>query len=132
MSPPPPSPPPLASIDDPLSPTLPQVSIDAAELPEEERRDCLHLRLAAVVLFAIAIDPNIVRASTSSTVTQEQFKKAVGIIPREGPIQPTKEDQVYGTSKEEALTKYVEKLIDILEAAGTKEAKGHIVEINAA
>ncbi|KAH9955380.1 hypothetical protein BGW80DRAFT_1395142 [Lactifluus volemus] len=75
-------------------------------MTDRERRDCLHLRLAAVsrvVLFAIAIDPNIVRASISSTVTQEQFKKAVVIIitlPREGPIQPTKEDQVYPTKRD--------------------------------
>ncbi|KAH9995656.1 acyl CoA binding protein-domain-containing protein [Russula compacta] len=37
-----------------------------------------------------------------------------------------------GLSKEEAWAKYVEKLLVILEAAGTDEAKGHIEEIKAA
>ncbi|KAI9460748.1 acyl CoA binding protein-domain-containing protein [Russula earlei] len=37
-----------------------------------------------------------------------------------------------GVSQEEAWSKYVEKLLAILEVAGTDEAKGHIDEINAA
>ncbi|KAH9963085.1 Acbp [Lactifluus volemus] len=106
-----------------------------------------------------------------STVTKEKFEKAVEIIrklPKEGPIQPTQEDQLFfysyfkqategdvniprpgmfdftgkakwdawndrkGVSKEEAWVKYVEKLLEILEAEGTEEAKGYKAQINAA
>ncbi|KAI9428310.1 Acbp from Moniliophthora Perniciosa [Lactarius indigo] len=100
-----------------------------------------------------------------------KFEKSVEIIknlPKNGPIQPTQEDQLYfysyykqatvgdvnvprpgmldftgkakwdawnerkGVSKEEAYEKYVEKLIAILQAAGTDEAKGYIAQIEAA
>ncbi|KAH9955804.1 hypothetical protein BGW80DRAFT_1466776 [Lactifluus volemus] len=96
-------------------------------MTDRERRDRLHLRLAAVsrvVLFAIAIDPNIPPNATSTSrdlVCSTDKAKWYAW-----------DDHQQGTSKEEALTKYVEKLIDILEAVGTKEAKDHIVEINAA
>ncbi|KAI0067254.1 acyl-CoA-binding protein [Artomyces pyxidatus] len=39
---------------------------------------------------------------------------------------------VEGTSKEEAYSKYVQKLIEVLTAADTAEAKGYIAEIEAA
>ncbi|KAH9998946.1 Acbp [Russula vinacea] len=102
---------------------------------------------------------------------EAKFNKAVEIVqtlPKEGPIQPTQEDQLYfysyykqanvgdvniprpgmldftgkakwdawntrkGISKEEAWQKYVEKLLAILKAADTDEAKGYIEQINAA
>ncbi|KAJ8519053.1 hypothetical protein ONZ45_g3944 [Pleurotus djamor] len=99
------------------------------------------------------------------------FEKAVAIVqslPKDGPIKPTQDDQLFfykyykqatvgdvntsrpgmldfvgkakwdawkeveGTSKEEAQKKYVEKLKEILEKAGTEESKKFIAEIDAA
>jgi len=105
-------------------------------------------------------------------MSQAKFDKAVEIVrslPKDGPIQPSQQDQLYfyanfkqatigdvninrptglldfankakwdswkdveGTSPETARAKYVEKLLAILEAAGTDEAKKYIEEINAA
>jgi diazepam-binding inhibitor (GABA receptor modulating acyl-CoA-binding protein) len=104
-------------------------------------------------------------------MSKGKFEKAVAIVqslPKDGPIQPTQDDQLYfysyykqaivgdvnterpgmlnfvgkakwdawnerkGCSKEEAYTKYVEKLLEILKTANTEEAKGYIEEINAA
>ncbi|KAI0322124.1 acyl-CoA-binding protein [Amylostereum chailletii] len=104
-------------------------------------------------------------------MSQAKFDKAVTIVqslPKEGPIQPSQDDQLFfysyykqvtigdvntarpgmldfvgkakwdawkkveGTSKEDAITKYVEKLLEILKSAGTDEAKGYIAEIEAA
>jgi len=118
------------------------------------------------------IAPSYVRASSRKhKMSEAKFDKAVAIIqslPKDGPIRPSQDDQLYfysyykqatigdvnterpglldftgkakwdawkerkGTSKEEAWQKYVEKLLAILEAAGTEEAKGYIKEINAA
>ncbi|KAI0255152.1 acyl-CoA-binding protein [Lactifluus subvellereus] len=104
-------------------------------------------------------------------MSKGKFEKAVEIVrslPKDGPIQPSQEDQLYfysyykqategdvniprpgmfdftgkakwdawnerkGVSKEEAWAKYVEKLLAILEATNTEEAKGYIAQINAA
>ncbi|KAH9055217.1 acyl-CoA-binding protein [Lactarius vividus] len=104
-------------------------------------------------------------------MSKGKFEKAVEIVrslPKDGPIKPSQDDQLYfysyykqategdvntarpgmldftgkakwdawnerkGVSKEEAYSKYVEKLIAILEAAGTDEAKGYIAQIQAA
>ncbi|KAF8492615.1 acyl-CoA-binding protein [Russula emetica] len=102
-------------------------------------------------------------------MSEAKFNKAVAIIqslPKDGPIKPSQDDQLYfysyykqatigdvnterpgfldftgkakwdawnerkGTSKEEAWKKYVEKLLAILEATGTDEAKDNINQIN--
>lgn len=118
--------------------------------------------------------PCLVRSrspSTPSTMSQTKFEKAVSIVqglPKDGPIQPTQDEQLYfysyykqatvgdvniprpglmdftgkakwdawkkveGTSKEDAYSKYVEKLLEVLKKADTEEAKQHIVEIEAA
>ncbi|KAF8486261.1 acyl-CoA-binding protein [Russula ochroleuca] len=104
-------------------------------------------------------------------MSEAKFNKAVEIVqslPKDGPIQPSQENQLYfysyykqaivgdvniprpglldfagkakwdawnerkGISKEEAWQKYVEKLLAILEAAKTDEAKSYIEQINAA
>jgi len=104
-------------------------------------------------------------------MSKGKFEKAVEIVqslPKDGPIKPSLEDQLYfysyykqatvgdvnvprpglldftgkakwdawnerkGTSEETAWDKYVEKLIEILKAADTEEAKGYIVQIEAA
>jgi len=104
-------------------------------------------------------------------MSQSKFDKAVSIVqslPKDGPIQPTQEDQLYfykyykqatigdvnttrpglldftgkakwdawnsvkGVSKEEAYAKYVEKLLEVLNRAGTDESKQQIAEIEAA
>ncbi|KAG6845482.1 hypothetical protein H0H87_008842 [Tephrocybe sp. NHM501043] len=104
-------------------------------------------------------------------MSQAKFEKAVAIIgalPKDGPIKPTQEDQLYfykyfkqakfgdnttsrpglldftgkakwdawtevkGTSTEEAYSKYVEKLLDILKGVDDDESKKHIAEIEAA
>ncbi|KAK7690483.1 hypothetical protein QCA50_005581 [Cerrena zonata] len=104
-------------------------------------------------------------------MTQSKFEKAVEIVqnlPKDGPIKPTQDDQLYfykyykqatigdvntprpgmldftgkakwdawksveGVSKEEAYTKYVEKLIEILKSAGNDESTGFIAQIEAA
>ncbi|KAH9030559.1 acyl-CoA-binding protein [Lactarius hengduanensis] len=104
-------------------------------------------------------------------MSKEKFEKAVGIVrslPKDGPIKPSQDDQLYfysyykqategdvktprpgmldftgkakwdawnerkGVSTEEAYRKYVEKLIAILQAAGTDDAKESIAQIEAA
>ncbi|ETW83326.1 hypothetical protein HETIRDRAFT_314833 [Heterobasidion irregulare TC 32-1] len=104
-------------------------------------------------------------------MSQTKFEKAVSIVqglPKDGPIKPTQDEQLYfysyykqatvgdvniprpglmdftgkakwdawkkveGTSKEDAYSKYVEKLLEVLKKADTEEAKQHIVEIEAA
>ncbi|KAI9463210.1 acyl-CoA-binding protein [Lactarius psammicola] len=104
-------------------------------------------------------------------MSKGKFEKAVAIVqalPKEGPIQPSQDDQLYfysyykqatigdvnterpglmnftgkakwdawnerkGTSQEEAWAKYVERLIAVLKAADTDEARGYIAEIEAA
>ncbi|TFY71727.1 hypothetical protein EVG20_g1290 [Dentipellis fragilis] len=104
-------------------------------------------------------------------MSQSKFDKAVSIVqnlPKDGPIKPTQDEQLYfysyykqatiedvntdrpglldftgkakwdawkklkGTTKEEAQTKYVEKLLEVLTKADTDEAKKFIDEINAA
>ncbi|KAJ7067187.1 acyl-CoA-binding protein [Mycena amicta] len=101
---------------------------------------------------------------------EAKFDKAVSIVgglPKDGPVKPSQEDQLYfykyfkqaklgdntttrpgmldftgkakwdawdgvkGTSKEEAQKKYVERLIELLKAAGDEESKKHIAEIEA-
>ncbi|CAL1716984.1 unnamed protein product [Somion occarium] len=104
-------------------------------------------------------------------MSKSKFDKAVEIVqslPKEGPIKPTQDDQLFfykyykqatigdvntprpglldftgkakwdawksveGTSKEEAYTKYVERLIEVLKTAGTEEANAFIAQIEAA
>ncbi|KAH9041605.1 acyl-CoA-binding protein [Lactarius pseudohatsudake] len=104
-------------------------------------------------------------------MSKGKFEKAVAIVrslPKDGPIKPSQDDQLYfysyykqatesdvttprpgmldftgkakwdawndrkGVSTEEAYSKYVEKLIAILEAAGTDESKEYIAQIQAA
>ncbi|KAI0264355.1 acyl-CoA-binding protein [Gloeopeniophorella convolvens] len=104
-------------------------------------------------------------------MSKTKFDKAVQIVqalPKDGPIKPTQDDQLYfysyykqatigdvnterpglldftgkakwdawskvkGTTQEEAYAKYVEKLLAVLTAAGTDDAKQYIEEINAA
>ncbi|KAI0076012.1 Acbp from Moniliophthora Perniciosa [Panus rudis PR-1116 ss-1] len=104
-------------------------------------------------------------------MSKAKFDKAVEIVqslPKDGPIKPTQDDQLYfykyykqatigdvntprpglldftgkakwdawksveGVSKEEAYAKYVEKLIEVLKAAGTPEAEEYIKQIEAA
>ncbi|KAF8270554.1 acyl-CoA-binding protein [Lactarius quietus] len=104
-------------------------------------------------------------------MSKEKFEKAVKIVqslPKDGPIQPTQDQQLYfysyykqatigdvnterpgmldfagkykwdawnsvkGTPTETAWQKYVEKLLEILKAADTDEARGYIDQINAA
>ncbi|OJT02250.1 Acyl-CoA-binding protein [Trametes pubescens] len=104
-------------------------------------------------------------------MSQTKFEKAVSIVqslPKEGPIQPTQDEQLYfykyykqatvgdvntsrpgmldfvgkakwdawksveGTSKEDAQTKYVEKLLEILKRADSEESKKFVAEIEAA
>ncbi|CCM03612.1 uncharacterized protein FIBRA_05750 [Fibroporia radiculosa] len=109
-------------------------------------------------------------------VSEAKFNKAVEIVqglPKNGPIQPSQDDQLYfykhykqatvgnvnttrpgmldfgvmghypgpspgdawksveGLSKEEAQAKYVEKLLEVLNAVGDEEAKKHIAAIEA-
>ncbi|KAI0925532.1 hypothetical protein AcV5_008245 [Taiwanofungus camphoratus] len=105
------------------------------------------------------------------SVSEAKFEKAVAIIqglPKDGPVKPTQEDQLYfykyykqatigdvntarpgmldfvgkakwdawksveGTSKEEARSKYVEKLLEILSKADDEESKKYVAEIEAA
>ncbi|KAL1940298.1 hypothetical protein VTO73DRAFT_9250 [Trametes versicolor] len=109
-------------------------------------------------------------------MSQTKFEKAVSIVqslPKEGPIQPTQDEQLHfykyykqedfraatvgdvntsrpgmldfvgkakwdawksveGTSKEDAQTKYVEKLLEILKRADSEESKKFVAEIEAA
>ncbi|TDL25635.1 acyl-CoA-binding protein [Rickenella mellea] len=104
-------------------------------------------------------------------MSKAQFDKAVEIVqslPKDGPIKPTQDDQLFfykyykqatigdvntprpglldfvgkakwdawksaeGTSTEDAQKAYVEKLIEVLNTAGTDEAKKHIDDINGA
>ncbi|KAI1797028.1 acyl-CoA-binding protein [Ganoderma leucocontextum] len=104
-------------------------------------------------------------------MSQTKFDKAVAIVqglPKEGPIQPTQDEQLYfykyykqatvgnvntarpgmldfvgkakwdawksveGTTTEEAYTKYVEKLLEVLKKADSEESKKYIAEIEAA
>jgi len=105
------------------------------------------------------------------SVSEAKFTKAVEIVqslPKDGPIKPSQEDQLYfykyykqatvgdvntsrpglldfvgkakwdawksveGVSKEEARTKYVEKLLEVLRAAANDESNKFIAEIEAA
>ncbi|EKM58495.1 uncharacterized protein PHACADRAFT_193616 [Phanerochaete carnosa HHB-10118-sp] len=104
-------------------------------------------------------------------MSQAQFDNAVKIVqglPKDGPIQPKQEDQLFfysyykqatvgdvntprpglldfvgkakwdawnkvkGTLKEEAMEKYVKRLIEVLEAANNDEAREYIAAINCA
>ncbi|TFK50022.1 acyl-CoA-binding protein [Heliocybe sulcata] len=104
-------------------------------------------------------------------MSQAKFDKAVSIVqslPKDGPIKPTQEEQLYfykyykqatvgdvntsrpgmmdftgkakwdawksaeGTSKEDAMAKYVEKLLEILKKADNEESKKYAAEIEAA
>ncbi|KAJ3483894.1 hypothetical protein NLI96_g6003 [Meripilus lineatus] len=92
-------------------------------------------------------------------MSKSQFEKAVAIVqglPKDGPIQPSQDEQLFfykyykqatigdvnvsrpglldftGKANEEAYKQYVDKLIEILNKAGTDEAKAQIAEIEAA
>lgn len=104
-------------------------------------------------------------------MSQAQFEKATSIVqslPKDGPIKPSQDDQLFfyshykqatigdvntarpgmldfvgkakwdawkkleGTSKEQAMKAYVEKLLEILRAADNEDAKKYISEIESA
>ncbi|PCH39392.1 acyl-CoA-binding protein [Wolfiporia cocos MD-104 SS10] len=104
-------------------------------------------------------------------MSEAKFEKAVQIIqglPKDGPVKPTQDDQLYfykyykqatvgdvntprpgmldfvgkakwdawksveSTTKEEARSKYVERLLEILKAASDEESKKYVAELEAA
>ncbi|PPQ68639.1 hypothetical protein CVT26_002923 [Gymnopilus dilepis] len=97
-------------------------------------------------------------------MSEAKFEKAVAIIqslPKDGPVKPSQEDQLYvttigdvntqrpgmldftgkakwdawksveGTSKEDARAKYVEKLIEVLSKNDDAESKKYLAELEA-
>jgi hypothetical protein len=55
-------------------------------------------RTAPQIAIAIAIDLTIVRVSVSTIMSKEKFEKAVETVrslPKDGPIQPSQQDQLY-------------------------------------